>query len=148
MRSLARCGLVLGLLALAAGVLSGTGRAAEPMESGLKPGQRPGPYTAIVSVGPQRGTLHCFICETEDKPAVAIFARTPTDGLGKLIRGLDQACVRKHRPHHQPQAVAHQMVVVGNEDGHVMRPDALGRRFGGHACQSTPRHAARQLPGR
>lgn len=65
--------------------------AAEPIESGLKPGLRPGPYTALVAAGPQRGQLHCFICETEDKPAVAIFARSLTDGLGKLVRGLDKA---------------------------------------------------------
>jgi hypothetical protein len=77
---------ILALLVVALPVL-----AAEPIESGLKPGQRPGPYTSLVSVGPQRGQLHCFICETEDKPAVVVFARSLSDGLGKLVRGLDKA---------------------------------------------------------
>lgn len=81
-------GIRCGLMAVA---LLSVAMAAEPIESGLKTGQRPGPYTAIVSVGMQRGQLHCFICETEDKPAVVVFSRAMTDSLGKLVRGLDQA---------------------------------------------------------
>lgn len=65
--------------------------AAEPCQSGLQPGQRPGPYTFLVATGPQRGQLHCYICETADKPAVVIFARTLNEPLGKLTRGLDKA---------------------------------------------------------
>jgi hypothetical protein len=42
-------------------------------------------------VGPQRGTSHCFICETADRPAVVVFARTPSEPLGRLVRGLDKA---------------------------------------------------------
>jgi hypothetical protein len=72
-------------------VLTLSAGAADPIESGLKPGQKPGPYTSLVSVGPQRGQLHCFICETEDKPAVVVFARSLSEGLGKLVRGLDKA---------------------------------------------------------
>ncbi len=67
--------------------------AAEPIESGLKVGQRPGPYTSIVSVGPERGQLHCFICETADRPAVIVFAHSLNDSLGKVVRGLDKALV-------------------------------------------------------
>lgn len=65
--------------------------AAEPAISGLKPGQRPGPYSSLVSVGVQRGQSHCFICETADRPAVIVFARQLSDPLGKLARGLDKA---------------------------------------------------------
>jgi hypothetical protein len=65
--------------------------AAEPCKSGLQPEQRPGPYSAVVAVGPQRGQAHCFICETADRPAVVIFARSLTEPLGKLVRGLDKA---------------------------------------------------------
>lgn len=72
-------------------LLTLTSFAAEPMEASLKPGQRPGPYTAVVSVGPQRGQLHCFICETEDRPAVIVFGRTLTEPVGKLLRGVDTA---------------------------------------------------------
>jgi hypothetical protein len=44
-----------------------------------------------VSVGPNRGQLHCFICETEDKPAAVVFARKMSDPLGKLVQGFDKA---------------------------------------------------------
>jgi hypothetical protein len=65
--------------------------AAEPVASGLRPGQRPGPYSSLVSVGMERGQSHCFICATADRPAVIVFARTLSDPLGKLARGLDKA---------------------------------------------------------
>jgi hypothetical protein len=64
---------------------------AEPVASGLHPGQRPGPYSSLVSVGTERGQSHCFICATADRPAVIVFARTLSDPLGKLARGLDKA---------------------------------------------------------
>src|SRR5262245_11653004 len=78
-------------LALAACCLA---PAAEPCISGLPAGQRPGPYAAIVSVGPNRGQLHCFICETADRPAAIVFARKPSDALGKLVQGFDKALVQ------------------------------------------------------
>ncbi len=77
------------LLVLASAVCWG----AEPCNSGLKPGRRPGPYSALVSVGAERGQSHCFICETADRPAVIVFARTLSEPLGKLARGLDKALV-------------------------------------------------------
>lgn len=64
-----------------------------PCVSGLAPGQRPGPYSSVVCVGTQRGQSHCFICETEDRPAVIVFARHLDDPLGKLVSGLDKALV-------------------------------------------------------
>src|SRR5262245_26442382 len=69
-----------------------------PCVSGLQPGQRPGPYAAIVSVGPNRGQLHCFICETADKPAVVVFARRMSDPLGKLVQGLDKSVLANKEP--------------------------------------------------
>lgn len=65
--------------------------ASGPCVSGLAAGQRPGPYAFVLATGPQRGQAQCFVCETEDRPAVVVFARTPTDGLGKLVAGLDKA---------------------------------------------------------
>jgi hypothetical protein len=65
--------------------------AAEPCTSGLTPGQKPGPYSSIVSVGAERGQSHCYICDTADHPAVVVFARTLGDPLGKLVAGLDKA---------------------------------------------------------
>src|SRR5437660_4863526 len=70
--------------------------AAEPCQSGLQPGQRPGPYSAIISTGPERGKPHCYICETGDRPAVVEFARSLGDGLGKLCQELDRA-IAEHK---------------------------------------------------
>lgn len=65
------------------------GRGDDPCRSGPQPGRRPGPYSALVVVGPQRGTQHCYICEAEDRPVVIVFARSLSDPLGKLVHGLD-----------------------------------------------------------
>lgn len=62
-----------------------------PLRSGLPPGVRPGPYSALVCTGPQRGQQHCFICETEDRPAVIVFARSLSDSVGKLAHRIDKA---------------------------------------------------------
>jgi hypothetical protein len=84
---MARTACVVAMIAMA-GI---AGLAAEPVVSGLKPGQRPGPYSSLVSVGTERGQPHCFICATADRPAVIVFARTLSDPLGKLARGIDKA---------------------------------------------------------
>ena len=65
----------------------------EPLVSGLKPGQRPGPYAAVVCTGPNRGKAHCYICEAADRPTVILLARKMTDPLGKLVQGFDKALV-------------------------------------------------------
>jgi hypothetical protein len=65
--------------------------AAEPVASGPKLGSRPGPYVFWVSTGPNRGQETCFICDAGDKPAVAVFARTTSDALGKLVGKIDRA---------------------------------------------------------
>ena len=66
-------------------------RAADPCVSGLSPGMRPGPYSFVLATGASRGQSQCFICETADRPAVVIFARTLNDPLGKLAAQLDKA---------------------------------------------------------
>jgi hypothetical protein len=70
--------------------------AQNPISSGPKIGARPGPYTFWISTGASRGQETCFICETADKPAVIVFARSPSDRLGKLAGKLDQA-VAQHK---------------------------------------------------
>ena len=64
---------------------------AGPCVSGPKVGQRPGPYSFVMSTGDQRGKSHCYICETENRPAAIVFARTLSEPLGKLSAGLDKA---------------------------------------------------------
>src|SRR5215468_5720664 len=64
---------LLGCAALLA-ALTAAG-AQPPLRSGLAPGVRPGPYSALVCTGPERGQQHCYICEAEDRPVVIVFAR-------------------------------------------------------------------------
>jgi hypothetical protein len=59
--------------------------------SGPKVGHRPMPYSFVLATGPNRGTAFCYICDTGDKPAAIVFARSLTDPLGKLAAKLDQA---------------------------------------------------------
>ena len=70
--------------------------AADPCKSGPQPNQRPGPYSALVSVGKERGTQHCYICESASRPIVIVFARTLSEPLGKLAKQLDNA-VKEHK---------------------------------------------------
>jgi hypothetical protein len=82
---------MLRIAPLSAVLMAVAALAAEPVASGLRPGQRPGPYSSLVAVGTERGQSHCFICATADRPAVIVFARSLTDPLGKLVQGLDKA---------------------------------------------------------
>src|SRR5579859_4003151 len=65
--------------------------AAEPCVSGLKAGERPGPYSSVICTGAQRGQSFCYICDNADRPAVVVFARTLSEPLGKLTKQLDKA---------------------------------------------------------
>jgi Domain of Unknown Function (DUF1080) len=74
----------------------GLAAADEPCKSGLQPSQRPGPYSSLVAVGPQRGQQHCYICEAADRPVVIVFARSLSEPLGKLVHGIDRG-VAEHK---------------------------------------------------
>jgi hypothetical protein len=76
----------LGLMFLCSAAV----RSDEPCKSGPQPNQRPGPYSSLVSVGPQRGQQHCFICEAADRPIIIVFARSLSDPLGKLVQKIDK----------------------------------------------------------
>jgi hypothetical protein len=71
--------------------LAGLAAADSPCVSGPRVGQRPGPYSFVLCTGEQRGKSHCYICETADRPAVIVFARSLSEPLGKLAAGLDRA---------------------------------------------------------
>ncbi len=68
-------------------------RAEDPCVSGIPVGKRPGPYSFLVATGKERGQQTCYICEQHEgnKPAAVVFARTPTDQLGKLLSKLEAA---------------------------------------------------------
>jgi hypothetical protein len=71
--------------------------AKDPCVSGPQTGQRPGPYSFLVSTGPQRGQQTCYICETAEKPGVVVFARSLTDPLAKLAAKCDDAIAAREK---------------------------------------------------
>lgn len=60
------------------------------LTSGPQPGKKYGPYTFLMATGPNRGTSHCYVCETGDDPAVIILARSTSEPLGELTKQLDR----------------------------------------------------------
>lgn len=78
-------------------VIVPTSIAGEPCVSGPQVGQRPGPYSFLVATGPERGQPTCYVCETADKPAVIVFARSVSDRLGKLMLACDEAVAARPR---------------------------------------------------
>jgi len=83
--------LFLVSLALCSLCLRGESFSGEPCTSGPQPGQRCGPYAALIATGPERGQSFCYVCQTGDKPAVVVFAHMLTEPLGKLVAQLDKA---------------------------------------------------------
>lgn len=86
-----RSALGVRLSAIVFITIAGLARAEDPCVSGLQVGQRPGPYSFLVATGKERGQLTCYVCETADKPAVIVFARTPSKEIGDLVSELDKA---------------------------------------------------------
>jgi hypothetical protein len=69
--------------------------AADPCVSGIPVGGRPGPYSFLVATGPERGQQTCYVCEQDAKPTAVVFARKPSDSLGKLLARLDVESVAR-----------------------------------------------------
>ena len=113
------------------GALCGYSKADDPCRSGLQPGQRPGPYSAIIATGPERGQSYCYVCETGDRPAVIIFARTLSEPLAQLARGIDKAVADR-------QSVGLRGWITFLNDDQV--------RFDPQAAQWAKDHAIRHLP--
>lgn len=42
------------------------------------------PYTMLVASGPERGKLHCYVCEQSEKEGVIVFTKKMSDGLSKV----------------------------------------------------------------
>jgi hypothetical protein len=80
------CGLAL---------TAGWSPAADEPKPGTAAGQYlPGPFQAYNLTGEHKGKYHCLVCEFGLNPTALIFARQPTDALGKLVKKLDDAVVQ------------------------------------------------------
>lgn len=116
------------LVALTAATAAHT---ADPCRSGLEPGQRPGPYSFVLSTGDKRGQSFCYICDTADRPAAVVFARTLTDPLAKLIGQLDKAL-----KDHQAAGLRAWVTFLG-ENQTTLDPQVV-RWAGKHAIRGVP----------
>jgi hypothetical protein len=99
--------------------------------SGLKVGQRPGPYSFLVATGAERGQQTCYVCETAERPAVIVFARNLSDPLGKLVAAIDKA-VGEHK-----KAELRAWVTFLSSDQSALDPQVVewGKKF---AIRSVP----------
>lgn len=85
------CGLCCAMLAWGALQLT----AAEPVRSGLQPGEM---ITAIFEplniTGEHAGEPHCLVCENGLNPVAMVFAREPSERLTKLLAKIDSVAVQ------------------------------------------------------
>lgn len=94
--------------------------------SGPQVGKRIYPYTALIATGPNRGTSHCYVCETGDEPAVIILARASSEPLGQLVKQVDQLITK-----HQKQQLHGWVTFVGMKQP-AKEPElvAWGKKYG------------------
>src|SRR4051812_16537557 len=84
-------------LALAFAMVAGTAVAqrAAAVKSGPQAGEElAGPFHPLNVNGKQAGKKNCLYCENGNAPVAMIFAREPSENLTKLIKKLDEACVK------------------------------------------------------
>lgn len=48
------------------------------------------PYTMLVVSGPERGKLHCYVCEQSDKEGVVLFTRKMSEGISKTATVIEK----------------------------------------------------------
>ena len=116
MRMLIQAGTVL---LVACAVDPWSAGAGDPCVSGPQVGQRPGPYSFLVATGPERGQPTCYVCETAEKPAVIVFARSVSDPLARLLAACDEAVAARPK-----DAMRAWMTVLGEK---TIGLDDLGR---------------------
>jgi hypothetical protein len=93
--------------------------AKDPCVSGPQVGDRPGPYSFLVATGPERGQPTCYVCETAEKPAVIVFARSLSDTLAHLLSKCDEAVAARPK-----DAMRAWMTVLGEK---TIGLDELGK---------------------
>jgi hypothetical protein len=119
------------LTTIAICLFAATAVAEKPL-AGPKVGQRPMPYAFVLATGPNRGTAFCYICDTAEKPAAIVFARSLSEPLGKLAAKLDQAAADAVVPEFRTWLT---LLSVGPQPDAEDRLAAWGRK-----------HAIRQMP--
>lgn len=73
-------------------LLCSTNFAAEPLKSGLQPGEKiTNIFEPLNVTGPYAGEPHCLVCEMGLNPVAMVFAREVDEPLVKLISKLDTA---------------------------------------------------------
>jgi hypothetical protein len=94
---MARTPTYLASSLLLAWLWAGSLIAAEPVRSGLQPGEEIGSTFEPLNVtGPHAGEPHCLVCENGLSPVVMLFAREPSEPLMRLLAQVDAATAR-HR---------------------------------------------------
>lgn len=69
--------------------------AAEPLKSGLQPGQQIDTIFEPINLnGPFAEEPHCLVCENGRSPVAMVLARDVSEPLLKLLARLDAACVK------------------------------------------------------
>ena len=104
-----------------------------PVSPVRRSGQRPGPYSFLVASGPERGQPTCYVCETAEKPAVIVFARSLSDPLAKLLRHCDEAIAARPK-----DAMRGWMTVLGEK---TVGLDDLGKWAKQSWIEGRPRRA-------
>jgi hypothetical protein len=115
------CGCsLLGMIA------SQTASAAEPIKSGLQPGQKIATIFEPINVtGEHAGEPYCLICENGLSPVAMLFAREVSEPLLKLVAKLDEA-TGKNRDRQMGSFV----VFLSNKEGLQEQLQAAAKKRG------------------
>ena len=70
--------------------------APEPLQSGLKVGDKVQTFYVRAITGPLKNKSVCYVCRNADRPVVMVFVRRITPELKKLLKGID-AEIDAHR---------------------------------------------------
>jgi type IV secretory pathway VirJ component len=86
---------------------------AAALKSGPQAGEElAGPFHPLNCNGKAAGKKHCLYCENGQAPVAMIFAREPSANLTKLIKKLDEACVKN-----KSARMASFVVFLSDEEG-------------------------------
>jgi hypothetical protein len=68
----------------------------EPLQSGLKVGEKVPTFYVRAVTGPLKNKSVCYVCRNGDRPVVMLFVRQITPDLKRLLKGIDDE-VDRHR---------------------------------------------------